>query len=142
MRYGSHRYHESKDTKVSRTPGRWGQLRPLPARGRPIRRSAAAGARGAAPRGSGGAALRPGSRSAWGPVAGARRGRAILGVTARRVPTRALVQRWEVEVAWACWPVAAFLVLRRCGHSAPPSSAAVATGRGMECRGGWPAPWP
>ncbi|WVZ55969.1 hypothetical protein U9M48_006563 [Paspalum notatum var. saurae] len=76
-----------------------------------MRRCAAAAARGAALRGSGGAGLRPRAGSAWGPrpvVAGAA---AAQGTAARRVPTRGPMQQCGVEVARACWSAPACLVL-------------------------------
>ncbi|WVZ52631.1 LOW QUALITY PROTEIN: hypothetical protein U9M48_003673 [Paspalum notatum var. saurae] len=62
------------------------------------------------------------------------------GAVARcRRPTRVAAQllRGEVKVACACLPEVALAVLRCCGHSARPSSGAVATARGMARRTGW-----
>ncbi|WVZ77170.1 hypothetical protein U9M48_025066, partial [Paspalum notatum var. saurae] len=117
--------------------GRWEQLQPLPDRRRPMPGSAAAHPRGAAPRASGGAALRPWSGSAWGPSPTPAAAVPALPAVGRRVLPWARMRQCEVKVARARWPGAVSLVLRCCGDSPPPSfDALLVTVHGMAHRTG------
>ncbi|WVZ87216.1 hypothetical protein U9M48_033891 [Paspalum notatum var. saurae] len=91
---------------------RSGDVRP-PARGEPLRA------------GSEGAVLRPRAalRGARSPAAAA--AAPALAAAGRHVPAWAPERQREVELARACWPTPACLVLQPCGHSPPPYSAAV-----------------
>ncbi|WVZ57593.1 hypothetical protein U9M48_007957 [Paspalum notatum var. saurae] len=123
----------------------WGfrALRGAPAALRPMGRCAAAAARGAAPAGSGGAALRAWSRSAWAPSpAGGRRARAGPG---RRRPTRAYAGSGAAVRPAAGWPRAVYLVLPtvrlRPWGAVGNSSAGVVAVRRSSARYGAPDGW-
>ncbi|KAJ1277136.1 hypothetical protein BS78_05G271500 [Paspalum vaginatum] len=80
-------------------------------------------------------ALHPGSRSAWALSTASAGAASDRGAAGRRGPRWGRLQHSEVEVASARWLGVSLCVLRRCGHSAPPSSSgAVATVHGMARR--------